>query len=195
MCAILAVVKDIQELRQIATDLVDKRQAPEPKRDQALASSIAGLALLDRYGKTPQLEDMDPHGFGLAPIDAEGRRVFLAVREQSPFYVRDNQLGIFDAFVFAVFSNDKVEFQGWLPDSIITTMPVKLFANSSPYMITADLMNSMPESFDFDNGCDTLACVKPAIWNTSVEGWDCVTCDKIRFSSEARARYGTSDSK
>ncbi len=193
MCYILCV-KDIQELKQIAVNLVDKRQAPVQKREQALASSIAGLVLLDQYDKTPQLEDMDPHGYGMAPIDKEGRRMFLAVREQSPFYFRDQQLGQHDLIVFVTYSHDKVEFLGWLPDSVIPTMPVKLFANSSPYIITADLMNSMPESFDFDNGCDTLECVKPAIWDYSAEGWDCMVCDKMRFSNEARAKYGASDS-
>jgi len=186
-------VKTIEELRNIANDLVDKRQAPPQKRGQALDSSIVGLALLDRYGKTPQLEDMDPSGFGLAPVDSKGRRVMLAVREQSPFYMRDQQLGEHDVVVFVVFANDKVNFLGWLPDASVVTMPVKLFANSAPYMVTADLMNPMPDSFDFDDGCDTLVCVKPAVWDPNVGAWDCVVCDKVRFDKESRAKYGSSD--
>lgn len=186
-------MKDIEELKKIAHDLVEKREAPAQKRDQALSSSVVSLRMLDDYGKVPQLEDMDPHDFGLAPVDSEGRRIFVYVRK-APFYLRDDQLGKYDVFVFASYDNNKIEFFGWLPDSEIHTMPVKLFTNSSPYMVTADLMYSMPESFDFNNGCDTLTCSKPAIWSPSLEGWDCVSCDKVRFSTESRAKHGISDS-
>ena len=59
----------------IAEALLDKRQVSGPMRDQAFASFVVSLYMLDLYGRIPQLEDVDLSGPGLAPVDSQNRRI------------------------------------------------------------------------------------------------------------------------
>lgn len=136
----------------IAEALLDKRQVSGPLRDQAFASFVVSLYMLDLYGRIPQLEDVDLSGPGLAPVDSQGRRIGVMARKSPPFYLSESKLGNYDVWVFGRYDNGRLELFGWLPDEHIPAMPTKKFVNGGePFVVEPGAMQAMPEAFDFSS--------------------------------------------